>query len=475
MTTEQAFMAPKNVLKVAHMSDLHYCAENLIESDRTFGFSVDDAINRNCAAAVVTGDSTDHSLDAHAPSLHALARQLKRLADHCPVLMLQGTFSHEPVGLLQMFAMIGAKYPICVADKIGAYGLTLHGFESFATGTDYTMVVTAFPTVNKAELMATATSKEAGVEMGDLLFQMMCEFGIMNAALRARGIPTMLIGHGTVANCLTEHGVPMAGQDHEFGVGALFAAQTDAVALGHIHKHQSWEKSENGYIQRTAYAGSIGRFHYGEEGDKHYLLWSMKSGDSPFEAIVTPSRRTIDLFFSGPPDMDAIRKAAPDCIGAFVRVRYCVDEEHKQSVDRAAIKAALSMAIDVQIEGKTLVIERQRAAGISTVSSMDGKLQKWCVLTQTPAAPLQQCLADLQTKDAGTISTIILERIYASKTRKSDAPGSASGDGSNTSAGIPKPTVAHGETDQAFERANESSASATGVDERVSSELSLFA
>lgn len=384
------------MLKIAQMSDLHFCAKNLDESNRTFGFAVDDAISRGCEGAVITGDSTDHALDAHEPALHILAKHLKRLADHCPVLMLQGTFSHEPVGLLRMFEMIGAKYPICIADKIGAFGLKSEAFESFVTGADYKMVVTAFPTVNKAELMTTANSKEAGIEMGELLYRMMSEFGVMNVALRARSIPTMLIGHGTVANCMTEHGVPMAGQDHEFGVGALFAAMTDAVALGHIHKHQSWDRNENGIQQRIAYPGSIGRFHYGEDGEKHYLVWNMVAGDSPFEAVVTPSRRTIDLFFDGPPDMEAIRNASEACNGAFVRVRYLVDEEHKQSIDRAAIKAALCGAIEVQIEGKTLPVERQRAAGISTTQDLSSKLVKWCELTKTDSSPLLEMLTNLQ-------------------------------------------------------------------------------
>lgn len=400
---------------------LHYCGKNLVESDRTFGFSVDDAIARNCDAAVITGDSTDHALDAHEPALHTLAKQHKRLADHCPVLMLQGTFSHEPVGLLRMFQMIGAKYPIFVVDKIGAYGLTDAGFENFTSGVDYKLVITAFPTVNKAELMDSKSSKEAGVAMGELLYQMMQQFGVMNHALRLHSIPTMLIGHGTVDSCKTEHGVPMAGQDHEFGVGALFAAQTDAVALGHIHKHQSWDRAENGRVQRIAYPGSIGRFHYGEDGDKNYLMWSIVSGDSPFEAIATPSRRTIDLFFDGPPDMAAIREAAAGCAGAFVRVRYSVDEESRQLIDRGAIKAALSGCADIQIEGKTLAVERTRAAGVSTTPSMEAKFKQRCGLTATKFEPLQQPLSDLMHLDAAQITKITLDKINETPKTNHDA------------------------------------------------------
>ena len=256
-----------NKLHIAHMSDLHFCPKNLVESDRTFGFAVDDAIRRNVRAAVITGDSTDHALDAHEPALLALARQLKRLADHCPVLMLQGTFSHEPPGLLRMFKMIGAKHPIQIADQIGMFGLDETGFQHFSNQKKFDLVVTSFPTVNKIDL-ATAEGVIDKAAMGDTLFNLLCQFAPTNAALREQGIPTMLIGHGTVQNCETEHGVPMAGLDHEFGTGALFAAKCDVVALGHIHKHQVWSREQ----QLIAYAGSIGRFHHGEDGNKHYLV-----------------------------------------------------------------------------------------------------------------------------------------------------------------------------------------------------------
>jgi exonuclease SbcD len=32
----------------------------------------------------------------------------------------------------------------------------------------------------------------------------------------------------------------MAGFDHEFTTGSLFAAGAQAVLLGHIHRHQLW-------------------------------------------------------------------------------------------------------------------------------------------------------------------------------------------------------------------------------------------
>lgn len=404
-------------MKIAQMSDLHYCAKNLVESDRCFGASVTEAILAGVDAAIITGDSTDHAMDAHAPAVIALARQLKRLADHCPVLMLQGTFSHEPPGLLRMFELIGACHPITIADRIASFGLEEGSFEPIVAGKDYRLAVHALPTLNKADIAALTPQAvgEAGRQVGDLISQILDAFACANRSLLKQGVPTMVISHGTVLNCLTEHGVPMAGTDHEFALGTLFSAEADVVALGHIHKHQVWRNQDaqvSGRRKIVAYAGSIGRFHHGEEGDKVWIEWDMTSGDPGFAAHPTPSRRTVDLFFDGPPDMEKIRELSASLAGLFVRVRYQVDEEHRQRVDREAIKALLAGAADVQIEGKTLIVERVRAAGISTANSLSEKLQKWCEATVTPGDGLQSRLSDLQSKTGEMIVVDIMDRMH---------------------------------------------------------------
>ncbi|MFT2588644.1 hypothetical protein, partial [Escherichia coli] len=76
---------------IAHFSDLHYGSRTLVEADRCFGAAIDRAAALGVAAAVISGDATDHALDLHAPAARRLVAQVRRLADHCPVLLLQGT------------------------------------------------------------------------------------------------------------------------------------------------------------------------------------------------------------------------------------------------------------------------------------------------------------------------------------------------------------------------------------------------
>lgn len=388
------------MLKILHASDLHYSPGNLAEADRCFGHAVEQAIAQNVAVAMITGDSTDHALDGHSPALLALAKRIKQLADHCPVFLLQGTFSHEPVGLLKMLEMIGARHPIIVSDKIGMIGLSEGKwleYDPTYTDVQYDLVITSVPTVNKAELALVVGADNASVEMGNHLASLLGLFGPANAALRRKGVPTVLASHGTVDGSLNESGVPMAGLDHEFSLGALFSANTNATMLGHIHMHQQWTREHEGRTQRIAYPGSIGRYHYGELGEKYCLIWEVSADTADFTPVQTPSKRMIEIEFEGVPNLEELATVAEQCRGAYVRVRYSVDEEFVKTVDRQAIKQVLGTAAEVKIEGEVLTIQRQRCAGISTLTSVEERFMKWCDFTNTPTDGLAERLSMLHT------------------------------------------------------------------------------
>ena len=335
------------MIKVAQFSDLHYSAKNLDEAQRCFSFAVDEAIRRGADVAVISGDSTDHALDMHSPAVACLAREVRRLADHCPVLMLQGTFSHEPPGTLAIFPLLGGMHPVHVATRISQVALSAEGawvesndwrFADVPAGAR--LLMTCIPTVNKAAVAATVGAALAAEAVGAELATLLAGYARINGAARVALVPTVGISHGTVTGCITEHGVPVAGFDHEFTTGSLFAAGAQAFMLGHIHKHQHWE--DDGRV--VAYPGSIGRFHHGEVDAKGFIWWEVDAAVTRFEFVTTPARRTVDLFFDGKPDLAQIENAAraQQLEGAFVRVRWSVAEEDRAGIDRQAIKRALA-------------------------------------------------------------------------------------------------------------------------------------
>lgn len=109
-------------MKILHASDLHYSAANLVEADRCFGFAVETAIQQKVDLAIVSGDSTDHELSGHSPALRALAKRLKQLADHCPVLLLQGTERELVVQASHRYAVLVERaVDSTVADQDGRH------------------------------------------------------------------------------------------------------------------------------------------------------------------------------------------------------------------------------------------------------------------------------------------------------------------------------------------------------------------
>lgn len=386
---------------------------NLVEADRCFGFAVEDAIARGVDVAIISGDSTDHSLESHSPAFFALAKRIKQLAEHCPVFMLQGTFSHEPTGMLRILEMIGAKHSIIVSDTIEMIGLRNSKWESYdrTVPAAYELVITCVPTLNKADLALEVGAKNANIAMGEHIAALMGSFAPENGRLRQHGVPTVLVSHGTVDGSMNESGVPMAGLDHEFTAGALFSAGTNAVMLGHIHAHQAWPRQFGQLHQIIAYPGSIGRFHYGEIGEKHYLNWQITATSVSFEPVITPSRRMIDLTFEGMPNLDEIEAVARQCEGAYIRVTYAVDEEFSGTIDRNAIKEILGGAAEVKIEGSVLTVQRQRCAGISSLPTLDAKFKAWCEISNTNPEGLLERLSTLQTNDPADIAHTIITRI----------------------------------------------------------------
>lgn len=404
------------MLNVAHFSDLHYAdGAKLVEVDRCFSYAVDDAIQRQVKCAVVSGDATDHALDVHTPAIIALAKNIRRLADHCPVLLIQGTFSHEPQGTLSIFRLLGGKYPVHVADRISQVALTTDGTWVESSGWAFDAVpdssaalFTCIPTVNKAVIGAVVGATNAAAAVGEQLSLLLAGYAPINNAARAAGVPTIGVSHGTVYGCLTEHDVPMAGNDHEFTTANLFSAAVSAWMLGHIHKHQSWE---DGAGHAIAYAGSIARLHYGEVGDKGYLTWAVGAKAASCDLVQTPARRTIELNFDGMPDMDYLRTEAEKVAtqGAFVRIRWTVPEEDRDTIDRDAIARLFAgKAVEVKMEGRIIPVVRTRAAGISTAQSVADKIVMWASVTGAEPQPLLGCLEQLHADTPETIAEKIL-------------------------------------------------------------------
>lgn len=430
------------MIRIAQFSDLHYGPKNLAEADRCFGAAIDRAVALGVQAAVISGDATDHALDLHAPAAQRLLAQVRRLADHCPVLMLQGTFSHEPPGTLAVFRLLGGRHPVHVADRIEQVGLTrtgqwlaCDGWRFGCVPSDLAALFSCVPTVNRATVAAAVGAGQAAQAVGEHLVDLLRGWAPIHGAARRSDLPTIGVSHGTVFGCTTEHGVPMAGFDHEFTTGSLFGAGAQAFMLGHIHRHQSWQAAGPEGLQCIAYPGSIGRFHYGEHGEKGFLLWEVGSDAARCTLQPTPARRTIDIFFEGKPDLETLHAVIADqqVAGAFVRVRWTMPEEDRHEMDRTAILRLLTGAAESKLEGRIVPAVRTRAAGISRLAGLAEKVRVWAKATEARPEPLVTYLQTLYAETPDAIATRVLQgdavsddlQLEATHARRSDADGGA--------------------------------------------------
>ena len=392
----------------AHFSDLHYCEKHLEWVDKAFGYAVSDAIKRKADVAILSGDSFDSSIHLHEPAVAAFLSRVAELAEHMPVAVLAGTASHDRPGCLDVLHTIKGLYPVVVLDRIcqaviddGWIVSDQWAFQSLhAAG----ILISALPSINKGAVAAAAGCENAATAAGEMIHDLCCGWSLINLQAREAGIPTVLVTHGTVNGCVTECAHAMVSNDHEFTARSLFDAETSAVAVGHIHAHQSWEQDG----RRIAYPGSITKLIYGHKGKVGYLLWDVQPDRADFEHIETPSREMIEIESNGPPDMAKLAELAADAAGTYVRIRYQVDTEHRHSVDQEAIRALLKDAAQVKIEARINPVIRTRADGIGKVTSLAEKVARWAELTETEAQPLVDRLALLDGADPDVIAGAII-------------------------------------------------------------------
>lgn len=391
-------------MKLLHIADLHYGPRHLAWIEKAMSHAVDTAIAERCDLAVIAGDSFDHALSTHDPAFAAYVRQVVRLAGEMPVVVLQGTFSHDRPGALDVLKVVPTLHPIIVADTVASHDIA-------------GMRICTLPSLNKADPAVMAEGAHAWTA------RTLGEFAEANREARAAGMPTILVTHGTVGGCTTESGYSMVSPDHEFSVGNLAAADADAVFLGHIHRHQSWPDvlTPSGARTTIAYPGSLARLVHGHLEPVGFLIWDIEPGYARFAFHKSPARRLVEIAFDGPPDLDELRTLAAD-IGPddAVRIRWSIDEEHVASIDKALIRELFAGAETVKLEPRVLPVQRTRAAGIGRARTLAERIRVWCEVTGSmPAVDrLTARLERLQSADPEAIVLGITGERQDSEMRK---------------------------------------------------------
>jgi len=388
-------------MKIVQLSDIHYSDKHLEEVDRCMCAALDYIQQNRPDLVVLSGDTFDHRLEQNSPAFLTALLRVEQIRLYAPVLVLQGTLSHDSPHAIQAFDHESHESNVFVAERIqqilfspecGGEFLLVEYMDDFKTEPG-DLLISCLPSINKGQVAASVGAEKAAHAVGEHVADLLRSWAPLNLQARAAGIPSIIVTHGTVNGAVTEHGVPMAGFDHEYTSGALFAAEASAVMVGHIHKHQAWEKDG----RLIAYPGSLGRLHFGEHDPKGFLVWDVDAHGASAEFIPTPARELLEVTFPGSPDMVELARIASEAPAhAHVRIRYVLDEEHRASVDKTTMAALFAHCAETKIEGRIAPVQRQRAAGISRHFHLREQLEQWCQHTGTDFRPLAARLDAIQ-------------------------------------------------------------------------------
>jgi DNA repair exonuclease SbcCD nuclease subunit len=383
------------MLKALHTADLHFTnkTDKLAEVVRTTDFILECAGIEQPDVAFVAGDLVDEHdgrIMADSDAARAAIRFVTELGSICPVVIVRGTRSHDRE-TPYLFAHLRANFPIYVATEIEQVALLED--NRFIPLNDETplqeckAVFTLIPSPDKANLLAVFGSDSISsctIAAKETLSDGLAYLGEVNAQI-PEFIPRIMVSHGMITGAEFSSGTTTTGEDFEFGVSDLNMTNTDLKAFGHIHKMQAFPGN-------IFYSGSPGRLNMGELETKGFLIHTL-DGQCLAETrfIETPARRFVlyDVPWQEVENRDGIdnilEKVAEcevECDGAEVRFRYTIPEERRHQINREKL---ISRFLDAgarlaKIEPTLIPMVRQRAAGISQMSGLRPKIEKWGIV-----------------------------------------------------------------------------------------------
>jgi exonuclease SbcD len=189
-------------------------------------------------------------------------------------------------------------------------------------------------------------------------------------------IPTVLLAHlmADKASLGAERYLAV-GKGFTLPVSLLNRSDFDYVALGHVHKHQNLNKSNNPPI---VYPGSIERVDFSEEKeDKGFVLVELERGRANWEFCKLPARpfKTIKVDVSeveNPQEklIKAIEKQ--DIEDAVVRLIYQLRSEQLEAIENGELHLALSEAHSYTIQPELVSqLARPRLPKLEHGNSLD--------------------------------------------------------------------------------------------------------
>ena len=345
------------MVKILHLSDIHLGSgfshgkinpetgvntrlEDFVNSLR---ICIDRAIAEPADLVLFGGDAFPDATPA--PYVHeAFASQFRRLADaNIPAILLVGNHDQHSQG--NGGASLSIYRTLVVPGFIVGDNIATHRIDTV----NGAVQVITLPWLNRSTLLTRPeTEGLAQADVNEMLIQKLQP--VMEAEIRRLdpNIPTVLLAHLMADRAsLGAEKFLAVGKGFTIPMSMLIREEFDYVALGHVHKHQNLNPSNEPPV---VYPGSIERVDFGEEKeDKGYIWLELESGKAEWEFCPLPARPfiTIEINVSESEDpLEAVLNAIAEqeITDKVVRLIYKLRSSQLDLINTSAIDRALQSA-----------------------------------------------------------------------------------------------------------------------------------
>jgi exonuclease SbcD len=372
-------------MKILHLSDIHigsgFCHgrvnpatglnTRLEDFVKTLSLCIDRAIANHVDLVLFGGDAFPNATPA--PYVQeAFANQFRRLVDaDIPTVLLVGNHDQHSQGLggasLNIYRTLGVP-GFVVGDT-----LTTH---RISTRSGDVQIIT-LPWLTRSTLMTRQETQGSSLAEVNQLLTDRLEVVIEGEIRRLDpDLPTVLLAHLMADNAtLGAERLLAVGKGFTLPLSLLTRPCFDYVALGHVHKHQNLNKSNDPPV---IYPGSIERVDFSEEKeDKGYVMIDLEKGKADWEFCPLPVRtfRTIEIDLSKQDDPQKVLLkgiAKYDIQDNVVRLIYKLKSEQLDLIDNSSLHQALSTAHTYTIQAELVSqLAKPRIPELSASSSID--------------------------------------------------------------------------------------------------------
>lgn len=373
------------MIKILHLSDIHMGSgfshgrlnpdtglnTRLEDFVNTLSRCIDRALAEPVDLVLFGGDAFP---DATPPPFvqEKFASQFRRLVDaEIPTVLLVGNHDQHSQG------QGGAS--LCIYRTLGVPGfmvgdrLTTHHIQT----RNGAVQVISLPWLTRSTLLARPETEGLSLaDVNQLLIERLRV--VMEGEIRRLdpNVPTVLLGHLMIDNaCYGAERFLAVGKGFTIPLALLIRPCFDYVALGHVHRHQNLNASNDPPI---IYPGSIERVDFSEEKeDKGYVMVELERGRATWEFCPLPVRSfctiNVDLANAADPQATLLKAIEKKNIqDAVVRLIYKLRSDQIDMIDSATIHQALSSAHNYTIQPELVSqLARPRIPELGTSNSVD--------------------------------------------------------------------------------------------------------